>query len=122
MRYLYIVVIVTLTILAIFSLRAKGFVKTHKEEILAIMYTMMSVWFSFVFLRPSVFKALFKYIRLNILYSLYLIIYIGVPGYFIYTAIKSYIDVYNKYKKKEEVKEEPKQIKNNNKKNKKNHK
>jgi len=112
----FILFLVFLTFLLMFSQKTRGFVKRHKEEVLAGAYTFMALWFSFILLRPGNFKIAFKYMQTkSILYGLYIIIYIAIPAYFIYVAIKSYKELYNKKKEKTTIKE----IK---KKNKKNHK
>ena len=101
-----IIFLVFLTFLLMFSNKTKDFVRRHKEVILAISYTFMSLWFSFILLRPNNFKIAFKYMKTkSAFYGIYMIIYIIIPAYFIYNAVKAYIDLYNKKKKKEEVKE-----------------
>ena len=97
-----ILILVFIVFLLMFSKNTKGFVKKHREEVLAGAYTFMALWFSFILLRPNNFKLAIQYMKTNPIYVLYLVIYIGIPAYFIYTAIKSYIDLYNKKKKKEE--------------------
>ena len=110
----FILLLIFLTFLLMFSQKSRGFVRRHKEEVLSGAYTFMAIWFSFVLLRPNNFKIAIKYMKTNILYGLYIIIYIAIPAYFIYTAIKSYKELYNKKKRKEENK--VKEIKKNHKK------
>ena len=108
MKQGFILFLVFLTFLLMFSQKTRDFVKRHKEEVLAVAYTLMTLWFSLILLRPNNFKIAFKYMKTNILYGIYIIIYIAIPAYFIYTTYKSYKDLYNKKKKKVIIKEKKK--------------
>ena len=112
----FILLLIFLCFLLMFSQTTKSFVRRHKEVILAISYTFMSLWFSFVLLRPNNFKIAFQYMKeKNVLYGLYMVIYIVIPAYFIYNAIKAYIDLYHKKNNKTKVKD-IKEVKTNKKK------
>ena len=96
-----IILLIILTFMLMFSQKTKEFIKNHREEVLCGAYTFMALWFSFILLRPKNFINAFKYMKTNILYVLYIVIYIGIPAYFIYTAINSYKELYKKKKEKE---------------------
>lgn len=93
---LIIIIGVILVFILMFSNKAKMYVKNNRELVLSIMYTIMTIIFSYMFLRPSMISTAIKYTKTNPVYILYLILYIGVPLYFLITTIKSFKEVINK--------------------------
>ena len=79
-----------------FSKKTKLYVKNNRDLVLSILYLYMSIWFCYTLLKIKSFSTIFKYIKKNPIYVLYLVIYIGIPLYFLYNAYKSY----KEYKKK----------------------
>ena len=97
---LIIVIGVILVLLLMLSNKAKMYVKNNRELVLSIMYTIMTIMFSLMFLRPSVISSIIKHIKVNYIYILYFVVYLGIPIYFLITTIKSYKEYFKKKNKK----------------------
>ena len=97
---MYLIIFVIIIFLIMYNTKVRNYIRNNRELVLSIMYTIMSIMFSYVLLRPNNFKIAISYMKKNILYGIYIIIYIAIPLYFIITAIKSYKEYFKVKKSK----------------------
>lgn len=96
------IIIVSIAILFIFLImfnpKVKMFIRNNNDLVLSILYLYITVWFIRVIFKSSGIRQTIKLMTRKPEYFIKGLIFIGIPLFFLYKTITTFIDFYKKYK------------------------
>ncbi len=101
---IFIIALIIITLLLMFSPKFKLFIRNNKEIVLGVIYLYITFWFTKLFITTKNYRIAFKMMTKETKYFVQALIFSFIVLYFLYKSITSFVDCYKKNKNKEEKK------------------